>query len=252
MEMTMFQLKGNTVLITGGGSGIGRALAEALHSRGNKVIITGRNPDKLSAVEKANPGIVTRQLDVDDTVEIKAFARQIIEEYPTLNMVVNNAGIMRREDVRSGDTETAEATIATNFLAPIRVTAAFLPHLLRQPSGAVVLVSSGLAFVPLGVFPTYCATKASIHAYAQTLRHQLIDSSVQVIELVPPMVQTELTGPAQAVDPQAMPLDEYISETIKLLDQPEPKEILVERALFFRDAEREGRYDQAFGMVNTH
>lgn len=157
---------------------------------------------------------MARELDVDDPVKINAFARQIVEEFPSLNIVVDNAGVMIAEDVRSGDITKAEATISTNLLAPMRVTATLLPHLLGQQSAAVFFVSSGLASVPLSAFPSYCASKAAIHSYAESLRHQLRTSSVKVVELVPPLVQTELTGPEQAVDPRAIPLADYIAETM--------------------------------------
>jgi uncharacterized oxidoreductase len=244
-------LIGNTIVVTGGGSGIGRSLAEALHARGNKVIITGRDANKLSAVEKANPGIVGREVDLDDPTKIKAFAQQIMGEFPALNVLINNAGIMRAEDLLSGDLETAEATISTNLLGPIRLTAALLSHLTRQPAATVLMVSSGLAFVPRKLAPTYCATKAAIHSYSQTLRVQLRNTTVQVIELVPPYVQTELMGAAQAADPNALPLSDYISETMTLLeDQPDAEEILVQRVFFQCWAERENRYEAAFNRVN--
>uniref|UniRef100_UPI0031016864 SDR family oxidoreductase n=1 Tax=Neorhizobium sp. EC2-8 TaxID=3129230 RepID=UPI0031016864 len=247
----MFSITGNTILITGGGSGIGRALAEAFHAKGNKVIITGRNASKLSAVEKANPGIVSRELDVDDPARINAFAQEIVAEFPDLNVVINNAGIMRAEDLKSGDTDTAKATITTNLLGPIWLNAALLPHLTAKPSATIFMVSSGLAYVPLALTPTYCATKAAIHSYSQTLRAQLKGSTVQLIELVPPYVQTELMGPAQAVDPKAMPLADYISETMRLLEaEPGSERVLVERALFFVQAEREDRYASTFDIIN--
>jgi uncharacterized oxidoreductase len=245
------RITGNTILITGGGSGIGRALAEALHGKGNRVIVTGRDATKLKAVEEATPGIVTRSLDVDDPAAVSAFAKQIVSDFPTLNVLVNMAGIMRAEDVRSDDAATAEATITTNLLGPIRMTSALLPHFQRQPDATVVMVSSGLGYVPLAVTPTYCATKAAIHSYAESLRFQLSETVVRVIELVPPYVQTELMGAAQAVDPNAMPLGDYISETMALLEQqPDAARIVIERVNFFTQAEREGRYDQTFGMVN--
>ncbi|WP_353646747.1 SDR family oxidoreductase [Mesorhizobium sp. WSM2239] len=244
-------ITGNTILITGGGSGIGRALAEALLARGNNVIVTGRNRDKLKDLEAANPGIHTFQLDVDDPDEITAFSRQVVEDFPSLNVLINNAGIMRAEAVRDGSTATAEATITTNLLGPIRLTTALLPHLISMPDAALLTVSSGLAFLPRGGFPTYCATKAAIHSYSQTLRVQLRGTSVQVIELVPPYVQTELTGPQQASDPNAMPLEDYISQTMVLLqEQPDAEEILVERVHFQRFAEREGRYQESFARLN--
>ncbi|GGB43898.1 oxidoreductase [Tistrella bauzanensis] len=245
------KITGNTILITGGGSGIGRALAEAFLERGNDVIVTGRNRDKLTEVECANPGIRTYQLDVDDPDAIRAFSSQVTTDFPSLNILINNAGIMPAETVRDGSTATAEATITTNLLGPIRLTTALLPHLMARPDAAVLTVSSGLAFLPRGGFPTYCASKAAIHSYSQTLRVQLRDTSVQVIELVPPYVQTELTGPQQAGDPNAMPLGDYISETMALLQkQPDAEEILVERVHFQRFAEREDRYSQSFDRLN--
>jgi uncharacterized oxidoreductase len=245
------QITDNTILITGGGSGIGRGLAEALHAKGNTVIVTGRDVSKLRAMVKANPGIEARELDVDDPAAIKSFAKQIVTDFPSLNILINNAGIMRAEDLKSGETDTAEATISTNLLGPIRLTAALLSHLLTRPHAAVLTVSSGLAFVPRALAPTYCATKAAIHSYSQTLRVQLRDTSVKVIELVPPYLQTELMGAAQATDPNAMPLADYLSETMTLLEeQPDAEEILVQRVGFQRLAEREGRYEAAFKRVN--
>ncbi len=244
-------ITGNTILVTGGGSGIGRALAEAFLARGNTVIVTGRNRDKLIDVESASPGIHTYQLDVDDPEAIGAFSRQVVVDFPALNVLVNNAGVMRPETVQEGSTATAEATIVTNLLGPIRLTTALLPHLLSKPEAAVLTVSSGLAFLPRAGFPTYCATKAAIHSYSQSLRLQLRGTPVQVIELAPPYVQTELTGPHQATDPNAMPLGEYISETMTLLEtQPTAEEILVERVHFHRFAESERRYAESFARLN--
>lgn len=246
------KLTGNTVLITGGGSGIGRALAEALHARNNKVVITGRDAKKLTAVVKANPGIEARELDVTDSAAIKSFSREATRDFPSLNVLINNAGIMRPEELTSGETDTAEATISTNLLGPIRLTAALLPHLLKASRAAVLTVSSGLAFVPRSLAPTYCATKAAIHSYSQTLRVQLRNTSVQVIELVPPYLQTELLNPSQATDPNAMPLSDYISETMALLEaNPDAEEILVRRVSFQRWAEKESRYEAAFARVNN-
>ena len=244
-------ISGNTVLITGGGSGIGRALAEAFQARGNRVIVTGRNRARLSEVEAANPDIRAYELDVDDAAAIATFSRQVVEDFPSLNVLINNAGIMQAEDVRDGSTAVAEAIITTNLLGPIRLTTALLPHLVSMPEAAVLTVSSGLAFLPRVAFPTYCATKAAIHSYSQTLRAQLRETPVQVIELAPPYVQTELTGPQQASDPNAMPLAEYVTETMALLEtQPEAEEILVERVKFLRFAEREGRYADSFARLN--
>lgn len=245
------ELTGNTILITGGGSGIGRGLAEAFHARGNKVLVTGRNPDRLKDIEESNPGIRAFDLDVDDPLAIKDFAGRIAGEFPSLNVLVNNAGIMRAETIQAFDTVTAEASITTNFLGPIRLTAALLPHLLSMPRAAVLTVSSGLAFVPRAIAPTYCATKAAIHSYTQSLRVRLRGTPVQIIELVPPYVQTQLMSPQQATDPNAMPLADFIAESMALLEaSPEAEEILVQRVGFQRWAEREGRYDAAFERAN--
>jgi len=246
------QTSGNTVLITGGNSGIGRGLAEAFLARGNDVIITGRDRSKMEATVAANPGLKALELDVDDPKAIAAFGQKVVRDFPTLNVLVNNAGIMRTENLADGSTGIAEATIMTNLLGPIRLTAALLPHLQAQASAAVLNVSSGLAFVPRSEFPSYCATKAAIHSWSQTLRRQMRDTSVEVIEIAPPYVQTMLTGEAQASDPNAMPLDEYITETMSALEaQPQSGEILVKSVFFQRWAEREGRYDEAFARLNA-
>jgi len=245
------KMTGNTILITGGNGGIGRGLAEAFLARGNEVIVTGRDRSRLDAVVAANPGLHALELDVDNPEAIKAFAAKVTADFPALNVVINNAGIMRAEDVTDETTATAEAIIAANFLGPIRVTTALLPHFLKQPDAAVLTVSSGLAFLPRAAFPTYCATKAAIHSWSISLRHQLAGSSVQVIELAPPYVQTTLTGEHQATDPNAMPLADYISETMALLEsQPDAPEILVERVKFLSTAEREGRFDASFAQLN--
>lgn len=144
------KISGNTILITGGGSGIGRALAEALHAKGNKVIVAGRREAVLDAVTAANPGMEAMLLDIQDEADIAGFARQAVERFPSLNAVINNAGIMKLENAPVADNlAIAEETIATNLLGPIRLTTALLPHLLKQPHATVLTVSSGLAFVPL-------------------------------------------------------------------------------------------------------
>lgn len=245
------QMTGNTILITGGGSGIGRALAEAFHKLGNEVVIAGRRAEVLGEVAAANPGMKTAVLDLGDAGAIREFARQLVADYPALNIVIHNAGIMQDEDVTSGDLETAEATVATNLLGPIRLNAALLPTLLEQPRAAVLSVSSGLAFVPLARTPTYSATKAAVHAYSQALRYGLQDTSVQVIELVPPYLRTGLQGPRQAQDPNAMPLEDFIAETMHLLTTlPDATEILVERVKPLRFAEVNGDYNGFFKRFN--
>lgn len=227
--------RGNTVLITGGTSGIGRGLAEALQKKGNNVIIAGRRKNLLDEVTKANPGMWAAELDMDNAADIAAQAEAITKRFPALNAVINNAGIMRPEDVKKGELGTAEAIISTNLLGPIRLTAALMPHLLQQPKATIFTVSSGLAFVPLALFPTYCATKAAIHSYSLSLRHQLRDTSVRVREIIPPWVATELMGETPT-DERAMPLDEFIAETVELIDDDTADEITVQRVLPLRNA----------------
>jgi uncharacterized oxidoreductase len=245
------QIRGNTILITGGGSGIGRALAKAFHAGGNQVIIAGRRKNLLDETVAANPGIKAAVLDVGNGDAIRSFAEQLKVGFPALNVVIHNAGIMKPESLPNGAIADAEATVATNLLGPIRLTAALLPLLLKQPNAAIMTVSSGLAFVPMAMTPTYCATKAAIHSYTQSLRYQLRDTSVQVLELIPPFVQTELTGPRQAKDPNAMPLKDFIAETMNILKtSPDMTEICVERVKPLRHAEANGGYDAFFKKFN--
>jgi len=244
---------GNTILITGGGSGIGRGLAEAFHKQGNQVIISGRRQSVLDDTTKANPGMKSYTLDIADDVDIESFAEQVTSDFPALNVVINNAGIMRTEDWTSDpiDLSIPESIITTNLLGPIRLTAGLLPTLKKQPSATIVTVSSGLAFLPLAVTPTYCATKAAIHSWSQSLRFQLRDTNIEVLEIAPPYVQTELLGSHQASDPRAMPLADYITETISILDSPPVSgEILVERVHPLRWAEKNGNFQQIFDTLN--
>jgi uncharacterized oxidoreductase len=246
------EMSGNTILITGGGSGIGRALAEAFHARGNQVIIAGRRKALLDEVVATNPGMQALGLDITSGSAIRTFAAELVARYPSLDVVVHNAGIMRDEPVQAADAlEIAEATITTNLLGPIRLNSALLPHLLAQPRAAVLTVSSGLAFVPKAGNPTYCATKAAIHSYTQSLRYQLQGTGLQVIELVPPFVQTELTGAAQATNPNAMPLKDYIEQTVEILStRPDVVEVIIDRVKPQRYAEARGEYDSFFQRYN--
>ncbi len=245
--------RGNTILITGGGSGIGRGLAEAFQKQGNRVIISGRRQAALDEVTAANPGMEALTLDITSAEAITDFARQLTEKFPALNAVVHNAGIMSEEKAENlADTlPQAEAMVATNLLGPLRLTAALLPHLLAQPAAALITVTSGLAYLPLSLNPTYCATKAAIHSWTESLRYQLAQTGVEVIELVPPYVQTTLQGERQKNDPNAMPLEDYIAETMELLQQqPPPHEIQVERVKFQRTAPGSGEYDERFKKMN--
>lgn len=224
------QMQGNTIFVTGGTSGIGRGMAEAFHHRGNQVIIAGRRKGRLEQICQQNPGMALFDLDVTNPEEIREVAREVITKFPKLNCVINNAGVQMQVDFHPDkplDDEKLQAEITTNLLAPIRVTAAFLSHLAKrravpEPPSVVINVSSGLAFVPMARYATYCATKAAIHSWTLSLRQQLRSSAVQVLELIPPYVATELGGPAKPVVTSSgrgpMPLDAFIAETMKELE----------------------------------
>lgn len=239
--------RNDTILITGGGTGIGRAFAEALHARGAKVIIAGRRREVLEQVAAAHPGMAFEVLDVAEAADIAAFAERIVKAHPDLNVLVNNAGVMQVE--QGIDLAIAEQTIAINLLGTIRLTAALLPHLKARPRASVVTVSSGLAFVPLAATPTYSATKAAIHSWSQSMRHQLAGTSVEVIEWAPPAVATDLM-PGHAQNPHSMPLDDFIAESLAQFEAGGHDEILVERVRFLRHAESDGTYATVFDRLN--
>ena len=242
---------GNTILITGGGTGIGRALAHGFSDQGNTVIVTGRTRASLNEAIAGRDTMVAYTLDMANADEIRTFAQEVVKRHPALNVVVNNAGIMRFEDLtQARNLADAEATIVTNLLGPIRLTNALIAHLIAVADSSIVNVTSGLAFVPLISTPTYNATKAGLHSYTVSLRHQL-EGKVEVIELAPPAVQTDLT-PGQASREGYLPLSAYIDEVMALFAQsPTPAEILVERVKFLRNAEAEGRFETALAAVNS-
>jgi len=241
-------LSGNTILITGGGSGIGLALAREFHQRGNTVIIAGRRQSALDAATAANPGMKSLVLDTSDATSIAAGVARLTAEFSSLNAVLNNAGIMRPEDLKAGATADAEAIVATNLFGPIHLTAALMQHFLKQPSATILNVSSGLAFVPLAMTPTYCATKAAIHSYTQSLRYQLQGTAIKVVEIIPPWVATELMGETPT-DPRAMPLDAFIAETMQIL-ATDAEEICVKNVLFLRNAAASGNEAGLFKSFN--
>ncbi len=228
----------NTILITGGGSGLGRALAEAFHKLGNTVIIAGRREDVLAEVASAHPGMSTEVADVQDPAQVQRLAETVTNKFPALNVLINMAGIMKPENLKeTPDPTVVDQTIATNLTAPLLLTAALLPHLRAQAKATILNVSSGLAFTPLAMTPTYCATKAAIHAWSVCLRYQLKDTPVEVLELAPPWVQTDLLGKEMANDPRAMPLGEFTAEVMDILrTQPDSKEILVKKVYPLRYA----------------
>jgi uncharacterized oxidoreductase len=227
------KLTGNTIFITGSTSGIGRSLAEALHKRGNQVIVSGRRKNHLAEVTKANPGMQSIELNIEDPKSIAAAAKKLIAEYPNLNVLVNNAGIMRADDAAAPiDEITLLSTVTTNLLGPIRMTSALIDHLKKQLAATVINVSSGLAFVPLASSAVYSATKAALHSYTQSMRYKLKATSVAVLELAPPWVQTDLLNSKD--EPRAMPLPQFIEEAVTVLGT-DAQEVLVERVKMLRN-----------------
>ncbi len=227
------KLTGNTVFITGGGTGIGRGLAAEFHKRGNIVIIAGRRKERLEQAVKEFPGMHYVVLDAENPDNIKEVAKQLVKDFPRLNVLINNAGIMEFDDLSTEvDEKKLTSTITTNLLGPIRVTSAFVEHLKKQETAYILNVSSVLAFMPLAVTGIYCATKAAVHSYSLSLRYKLKNSSVKVLEVIPPWVQTDLLNSNE--EPRAMPLKPFISETMEAL-ATDAHEIMVEIARPLRD-----------------
>jgi uncharacterized oxidoreductase len=254
-EKRFMRLTGNTILITGGTSGIGRALAEALHRRGNQVIIAGRRQHLLDEITAAHAGMRGMQLNVEDSGDVDASAAFIRDQFPELNVLINNAGVSRPEDLTAEkvDISVAKSIVRTNIIGVLHLTALLLPTLKQQPASTIITTTSGLAFLPLATFPAYSASKAFLHSWLQSLRVQLRETSVEVLELVAPYVQTELTGRRQATDANAMPLADYVAEVVQMLGDPIPAngEIVAPRAKGLRWAERNGEYEQIFAARNT-
>ncbi len=245
----MMKETGNTILVTGGSSGIGREYARRWHDAGNTVIVAARSQDGLKETAEGRENLHWLELDVADETTIDAFARILLDRFPELNVLVNNAGIMPFEDL-TGERDLAEVekVVAINLLGPIRLTNALIEHLKTRDNATIVNVSSGLAFVPLPKAPTYSATKAALHSYTLTLR-KVLEGEVEVIEIVPPGVQTDLT-PGQSTRDGYMPLDAFIDETMALLrQQPTPQEICVEQVKAFRDAEANGKTAELIDML---
>jgi uncharacterized oxidoreductase len=227
------KLTGNTILITGGGTGIGRGLAEALHKRGNKVTISGRRRKQLDEVVAANPGMDAIELDVTNSANIASATKQLLSKHPDLNVLFNNAGIMLPDQANDVvDDALLLNTINTNLIGSIRMTSALIEHLKKKDNAVIAYTSSTLAFVPMAPTAVYSATKAALHFYALSQRFLLRNSKVHVLEIAPPWVRTDLMNSREAEE--AMPLDEFIEETMTLLGT-DGDEIVVERARAFRN-----------------
>jgi uncharacterized oxidoreductase len=247
---------GNTILITGGGSGIGRGLAEAFHKLGNKVIIGGRREDVLRATTAANPDMEYITLDTSDAESIDKAASELKHRFPKLNVIINNAGIQRAIDFTQEDQHHESdifGEIETNIFGVIRTINAFLPHLKQQTGATIINVTSGLAFVPLAVYPVYCATKAFVHSFTMSLREQLRNTAVDVIELAPPWVKTELD--AHGVTPNStdgrtpMPLDEFIAAAMQEL-ATDGEELKVAGAKFLYNGGVSDKLYATFEQIN--
>jgi len=208
-------LSNNTVLITGGSTGIGLAIAEQYLNAGSKVIICARKQEKLDEAKQKFPAIITYLCDVQDKSQRESLAKKVIADFPDLNILVNNAGIQRQNNFLKGaDMVSATEEITTNFLAPIHLTSLFIPHLLSKSNAAIINISSGLGFVPIARMPVYCATKAATHSFTWSLRHQLKDTSIKVFEVIPPTVDTDLDHGTRPASFRGMPVDDFIKQVM--------------------------------------
>ncbi len=240
---------GNTILITGGTSGLGLGLALRFHRAGNTVIVAGRRRERLDTIVAENPAIASVVLDVTDPASITSAFEAVTSAHPELNVLINNAGIMLPEVLLEKDSlRVAEDTVTTNLLGPIRMNNLFAPFLAAKDDGVIINVTSGLAYVPLPLTPTYSATKSGLNSYTDALRVQLRETPVQVIELVPPALRTTLMN--QEDRETAMPLEDYLDEVMGLFaSQPDAQQIIVERVKLQRFAEARGDYDKVLSML---
>ncbi|UCJ15922.1 SDR family NAD(P)-dependent oxidoreductase [Pseudomonas sp. MM211] len=215
------KMSGNSVLITGGGSGIGLALARRFVELGNEVIICGRDIDRLDAAKAQIPAITTLRADLADASQREALVASVLEIAPKLNVLVNNSGIQRRGSflADTGTWDERASEIAINLEAPIHLAALLLPHLVARPNATIINVSSGLAFLPLKFAAIYVATKAGLHAFSVALRADLASSRVSVIEIVPPAVDTDLGGTGLHTD--GVPVDTFVNAVMNRMAEGE-------------------------------
>lgn len=243
-------LTDNTILITGGASGIGFALAKRLSQRGNRVIICGRRQAALAKAQAAVPALVTQVCDVADSGSRQAMVKWLNSHQPTLNVLINNAGVQHRRSFwESGAFASLDQEVAINFTAPIHLISELLPLLHRQRHAVIASVSSGLAFVPIAELPVYSATKAALHSLTLSLRHQLKESGIKVVEIVPPIVDTDLGGgrrSARAAQQYMMSADDFAAEVLRQLEA-DKDEVLVGTSVNTR---KQG--EAMFERMNSH
>jgi uncharacterized oxidoreductase len=247
------KVSGNTVLITGGATGIGLALAEAFSKKGNEVIICGRRRNKLLEAQKKLPNLHIKVCDISKEKNRKTLFDWATSNFKNLNILMNNAGIQREIDLTKGDADlvSGEDEIVVNLEAPIHLSALFIPHLMKQKESAIVNISSGLAFVPIASMPVYCATKAAIHSFSLSLRHQLIGTVVKIYEVAPPTVDTELDKGARGRRGQeyrGIKPEEVAAATIKGIENDD-YEIVIGMAQNLRMGARTDP-EQAFKQIN--
>ena len=217
------KLSNRTVLVTGGTGGIGLGIAEAFHQSKSRVIVCGRDREKLSAVEEKFPEITAIACDISKAAQRKQLAADVMRRFPDLDILINNAGIQKNIDLKKGydELKSGEDEIAVNFTAPVELTALFIGALLKKPSAAIINVSSRLGFMPIPSTPIYNATKAALHTYTLVLRQQLKNTPVKVFEIVPSLVDTDLRKARQdaaSAKNQGVSLAEYIPTVIQALE----------------------------------
>lgn len=221
------QINGNTILITGGTSGIGLAFAEEFVKHGNTVIITGRRQDRLDAIQQRIPGIVVKNSDIADAAQREELVNWVYTNYPETNVLINNAGVQLAMDLsKPVDPTRVYTEIDTNLVGPIHLGSLFVPHLLGQKNPVIINVTSGLAWVPAAFMPVYCATKAAMHSFTLSQRWQLRNTNIQVVEVAPPSVDTELGHDRREDKTQShggIPISEFIKEAMAALIDGEPE-----------------------------
>jgi uncharacterized oxidoreductase len=244
------KITGNTILITGATSGLGLAFAEEFLKEGNTVIICGRRAERLAQIKEKHPAIITRVCDVADEQQRNELCRWAIENYPDLNILMNNAGIQLATDLtKPVDMPVVRSEIETNLIAPVHLGSLFAPHLATKPDAAIINISSGLAFAPIAFMPVYCATKAAIHSLTLSLRHQLRNTSVKVFEIAPPSTDTELGHQHRSDKTQShggIPISEFLSEAMEAI-RTDRFEALVGQAKVMH-----ANPDELFKRMNQH